>query len=230
MVERREDLIAYLENGKAGDFAEVFSLWFRTPNVNTYSLEHEEHETIVVQSGFRRFMDPVIDEVERELKSWSHNGAIDVIRLAIGRLGEINSERVRGVAEAQLWFGAGHIFFHQASEGDFRNKPVSTPKNRELFLRAATCYMMADIALGSTGYYDLMIALAFGGANEQKFASLVLAKSGAQISVVHPDDLSVMAEIRALQKSARDEDSGELPGGGKYQFLRDDSFFDVDQN
>lgn len=228
LIEQNE-LIKTIEESSSDKFRAVFSRWISMPR---YEPANEDYSLLKAISNPKRtpeiekFLGGIRAKVKKELDDKDYEGVVNVLTYAF----QESTQRFGGdqitTVQRFVWYRAGFVHEHRATYGDLSKKPLADKERTACFLKAATCYMQADLPLGYVSDYACRVAESLGGAGALygSFAGKAIQKLfGDDTLVISKNDPGGEAMVQDLKRRSKDIQKGLVPGGGDIHLIsRDD--------
>lgn len=225
-----------IEESSPDRFRAVFSQWISMP---CYSSDNEDYSLLTALSDPKRtpeiekFLGGVRAKVHNELDSHDYEGAINILTNAFQEASQQFTDDHVTTVQRFIWYRAGFVHEHRATYGDLSKHPLGDNDRTACFLKAATCYMQADLLLGYVSDYAGRVAESLGGAGALygSFAGKAIQKLfGDNTLIIDPDDAGGQAMVQDLKRRSKDTRKGLMPGGGDVSFVSGDDLPSTNSN
>lgn len=217
-------------------FRAIFSQWIAMPR---YDPSNEDYSLLTAISDpkrtpeIERFLGGVRARVSKKLDTYNYDDAVDLLTDAFQESNrQFSGDHVTSV-QRFIWYRTGFVHEHRATYGDLSKKPLGDRNRTACFLKAASCYMQADVLLGYVSDYAGRVFESLGGAGPLygEFAGRAIQKLlGQDVVIVGSNDPGGQAVAKDLKRRSNDTRKGLVPGGGDVSFVRRDDLPPINSN
>lgn len=232
----RNELKRQLEESNPDKFRSAFGQWISMPCYSPNSHKFEVLSTICDPKRtpqVESFLTDVRARVKGQLDESDHEGAVNVLTDAYQRATKEFQGDVVTTVHRHIYFRTGFVYEYKATYGDLSHRPLGDRQRTECFLKAATCYMNADIIVGHVSDYAARVAESLGGAGELygSYQTQAIRKLfGENVIVVGSNNPAGQVIAKDLERRSKDVQKGIVPGGGNASFVSKEDLPDGNNN
>lgn len=225
-----------IETSSPDRFRAIFSQWISMPR---YDPGNEDYSLLESISDPKRspaveaFLTKLREDVGKRIESDDYGKAVDILANAYEQAVQNFSGDLITTLHRFIWYRSGFVHEHRATYGDLSKKPLGDKDRTACFLKAATCYMQADIVLGYVSDYGLRVSESLGGAGPLygEFSMRAITKLfGNDVIVIGPNDNAGRAAVKDLKRRSKNVRKEIVPGGGDMHLVSKEDLPPEDSN